>query len=82
MTNLKPATAPAKRATNLSLSSDVLDEARELGLNLSQLCDAFLRDTVRSEQSRRWRREYANFITAYNATLETEGLPLGEWRSF
>lgn len=82
MLNLKPVNTYAKRATNLSLSGDVLDAARELGLNLSKLCDTYLRETVRHEQIRRWRQEYADFIAAYNAMLETEGLPLDEWRNF
>ena len=73
---------PAKRATNLSLSADVLDAARALQINVSQLCDNYLREVVRREQERRWREEHADFIAAYNSTIETEGLPLDEWRTF
>lgn len=73
---------PAKRATNLSLSAEVLEAARMLGINVSQVCDSHLREVVRQEQARRWREEHADFIAAYNATLETEGLPLDEWRTF
>lgn len=71
-----------KRPANLSLSVDVLDAARELGLNVSQLCDAHLREVVSAQQKRRWREENGDFIAAYNATLEVEGLPLDSWRSF
>lgn len=71
-----------KRATNLSLSADVLEGAKSLQINISQLCDSYLRQVVRQEQERRWREEHADFIAAYNATLETEGLPLDEWRTF
>ena len=71
-----------KRATNLSLSGDVLDAAKGLGLNVSQLCDAHLREVVRQEQERRWRMEHADFIVADNATVEAEGLPLEAWRTF
>ncbi|WP_460488682.1 type II toxin-antitoxin system CcdA family antitoxin [Curvibacter fontanus] len=71
-----------KRATNLSLSAEVLDAAKELRLNVSQLCDQYLREAVRREQNRRWREEHAGFIEAYNATLEAEGLPLDQWRTF
>ncbi len=72
----------AKRAVNLSLSADVLDAAKELRLNVSQLCDQHLREAVRREQELRWREEHAGFIEAYNTTLETEGLPLDQWRTF
>ena len=77
-----PARSAGKRATNLSLSADVLDAARSLQINLSQVCDSYLRDYVRREQERRWREDHADFIVAYNRIIETEGLPLEEWRSF
>ena len=71
-----------RRATNLSLSADVLDAARELGINISRECDAHLRELVRREQERRWREQHAAFIDAYNRTVAEQGLPLDEWRSF
>jgi len=73
---------PGKRATNLTLSSDVLESAKNLEINISQVCDNYLRDLVRREQERKWREDHADFIAAYNATVETEGLPLDEWRNF
>ncbi|HRH81753.1 MAG TPA: type II toxin-antitoxin system CcdA family antitoxin [Thiobacillaceae bacterium] len=72
----------AKRATNLSLSADVLEAARALGINVSQVCDSHLREVVRLERARRWREEHVDFVAAYNATLEAEGLPLDEWKTF
>ena len=71
-----------KRAINLSLSIGVLEAARQLDINISQACDQHLREIVRREQERRWRAEHADFIAAYNATLDAEGLPLDEWRTF
>jgi antitoxin CcdA len=74
--------APGKRAINLSLSSDVLDAARQLDINISQACDSHLREIVRQEQERKWREDHADFVAAYNATIDSEGLPLEEWKSF
>lgn len=71
-----------KRAINLSLSSDVLDAARQLDINISQVCDNYLREVIRYEQGRKWREDHAEFIAAYNATIEAEGLPLDEWKNF
>ena len=71
-----------KRATNLSLSEDVLQAARELDINLSQTCEQHLRELIRSERARRWRTEYADFIDAYNATVDADGLPLERWKTF
>ena len=71
-----------RRAANLSLGADVLDAAKALGINVSQVCDAYLREVVRREQERRFRNEYADYIAAYNQNLEKEGLALEQWRSF
>lgn len=73
---------PAKKATNITLSADVLADARRLGINISQACDAYLRELVRREQERRWTEQHADFIAAYNQTVEAEGLPLEQWRGF
>ena len=86
-----PATQTARRAsagssskwaTNLSLSTGVLDAARALDINVSQICDNFLRGVVRLDQVRNWQEDHADFIAAYNATIEAEGLPLDDWRIF
>ncbi len=74
--------ASPKKATNITLSIDVLNEAKALGINLSQACDQFLRELVRQEQERRWQTENAEFIAAYNAGVERDGLPLDAWRTF
>ena len=74
--------ASPKKATNITLSTDVLNEAKALGINLSQACDQFLRELVRKERERRWLEENAEFIAAYNQSVETDGLPLDEWRGF
>jgi len=73
---------PLKKATNLSLSVDVLEAAKALDLNISQVCDNYLRELVTQEQTRRWRIEHADFIAAYNATVEAQGMPLDQWRTF
>ena len=71
-----------KRAINLTLSSDILEAAKNLDINISRVCDSHLREVVRSEQARKWREQHADFIQAYNNTMESEGLPLDEWKSF
>lgn len=78
----EPARRGGKRAANLSLSADVLEAARRLQINVSRVCDDHLREVVRREEARRWKEANADFIAAYNATVEAEGLPLDAWRSF
>lgn len=71
-----------KRSANISLSPDVYDGAKRLGINLSQTCDRLLRQVIRDEEARRWSADNAAFIDAYNKVSEAEGLPLDHWRSF
>ncbi|SHG92728.1 type II toxin-antitoxin system CcdA family antitoxin [Pollutimonas bauzanensis] len=72
---------PPKRATNISLSLDVYNDAKALGINLSQTCERFLRVAIQEEKARQWGEQHAGFIEAYNVSVESEGLPLADWRS-
>ena len=72
----------AKKVTNITLSADVLTEAKALGINISQACDQFLRELMRGEREQHWQMDHAEFIAAYNETVEKEGLPLEKWRRF
>ena len=74
--------APLKKATNITLSADVLADAKAFGINISQACDGFLRERIKQERQRQWLSQNAEFIAEYNKTLETEGLPLDQYRSF
>ncbi len=71
-----------KKATNITLSLDVYNEAKALGINISQTCERLLHDAIRIERERRWAKDNADFISAYNKTVETEGLALEQWRNF
>ncbi len=71
-----------KRSIKISLSTGVLEAASLLDINISQVCDKHLRELVRLEQERQWREEHADFISAFNATIGADGLPLDEWKSF
>ncbi len=72
----------AKRSANLSLNAQVLDMARELGMNISATVDALLADEVRKRYWERWNEENKAAIEHYNARIEREGLPLARYRSF
>jgi antitoxin CcdA len=71
-----------KKATNITLSQEVVADAKALGLNLSQTCERLLRETIRMEKERRWAREHADFIAAYNQRVQDEGVVLEQWRTF
>ena len=71
-----------KRAVNLSLNSQVLDKARELGMNVSATVDALLAEEVSKRYWARWNEDNKAAIEHYNARIEREGLPLARYRTF
>ena len=72
----------ARRATNLHLETDLVDEARSLGVNLSRAAEAGLRRAVAEEKARRWREENREAMLSCNAWVEEHGLPLAKHRMF
>jgi len=71
-----------KRATNLSVDSTLLNEARGLGINLSATFEASLRDAVRARKAAQWREENRAALQSSNEWVEKHGLPLEKYRQF
>jgi antitoxin CcdA len=71
-----------KRAINLSLNSNVLDMARDMGMNISQTVDALLTEAVLKQYWERWNEDNAEAIAAYNERIEREGLFSDRVRTF
>jgi antitoxin CcdA len=74
--------SPSRRATNLSVSQTVLDEARSMDINLSRAAEDGIRQAVAAEKARRFRDEYADVIRSNNEYVEKHGLPLEKYRLF
>ena len=72
----------ARRATNLSLSEALVDEARALEINLSQACEHGLELAVTEARTARWLKENQEALDSSNAYVEARGLPLGRLRQF
>jgi antitoxin CcdA len=67
-------TSAGRRRVNLTVLADYLSEAREFGLNLSQVLEESLRTTLKRERERRWREDNRAAIEHFNARIEREGL--------
>lgn len=72
----------SRRSTSLSLDRSLLDEARELGVNVSRAAETGLTEAVRAARRRRWKEENAGAIAGYNAFIDANGLPFAEHRKF
>jgi len=71
-----------KQAANLSVESELLQEAKELKINLSQTLEEALREKVRAEKGRQWLEENREAIESYNEWVRKNGLPLAKYRMF
>jgi antitoxin CcdA len=65
---------PKKRAVNLFVDSELLDEAKRLGINVSETLERRLRNIVRAEQEKRWLEENRDAFASINAFIEDHGL--------
>jgi antitoxin CcdA len=63
-----------KRAVNLFVDADLLDEARRLRINISDTLERRLRTIVRAEQEKRWLEENREAIASINAFIDRHGL--------
>ena len=71
-----------KKATNLSLNSKVLEEARKMGINISQTVDVLLSNEIQRRYWERWNEQNKDAIDAYNARVAAHGLPLAKYRTW
>ena len=71
--NIFNASAP-KKNTNLSINSDLLQQAKEHHINLSQALELRLAEILREEKRRDWREQNKKAIEEYNLRIETRGV--------
>jgi antitoxin CcdA len=63
-----------KRAVNLFVDTELLEEARRLRINLSETLESRLRTIVRAEREKRWLEDNKDAIASINSFIEQHGL--------
>lgn len=71
--NFYETNAPRK-PTNLSINADLLNHARALNLNLSQLLEQHLIEVVRERLRECWLEENREAVDDYNQRIERDGV--------
>jgi antitoxin CcdA len=71
-----------KRAANVSVRSDLLEEARAAGVNLSAALERALGIEIAELKRKRWLEVNRDAIEAYNEYCEKHGVFSDEVRSF
>lgn len=71
-----------KKATNLSVNSDLLKKARDLDINLSAALEQALTDQLKAKQAQQWREQNKTAIAAYNKSVDDNSVFSDGLRSF
>lgn len=72
-----------QRPTEVTLDADLIEEARTLGIDLSDAAAAGIARAVAGKKAQqRFAEEYADVIRSNNEYVAKHGLPLRKYRSF
>ena len=63
-----------KKAVNLTIDSELLDQAKKLGVNLSRELEGRLEQLTRAERWARWQEENREAIECHNSRIARHGL--------
>jgi antitoxin CcdA len=63
-----------KKATNVSINSDLLKQAKALKINLSKTLEDRLAELLIDEKRRAWKEENREAINAYNRRIRENGV--------
>ena len=63
-----------KRAANLSVNAELLDQAKALGINLSATFERALEEEVRARKGEAWLAENREGVASYNAWVAEHGV--------
>jgi len=74
--------APPKKAANLTVRADLLEEARARKINLSQTLEVALAAELKKQREAEWLEQNKEAIAAYGRLIEREGLLSDSYRSF
>jgi antitoxin CcdA len=68
------------RATNVSLDGRLLDEAKSLGINVSQACESGLIENLKKARAEKWLEENLEAMQSWAKYIKENGLPFAEYR--
>lgn len=70
----------AKKPTNVSLPADLVEEAKRLGINVSQACEGGLSEKVKKAVEAQWLEENRASLLAWNEWVRENGMLYDEYR--
>ena len=71
-----------KKATNLSINSDLLKKAKSYKINLSKNFESYLNQLVKEKEEQKWKEKNLNAIETFNKRVEETSMFSDGLRSF
>ena len=71
-----------KKATNLSINSDLLKKAKELKINISNSLEKTLIELIKEKEIKNWEVKNKTSINSYNKRVAQKGTFSDDVRSF
>ena len=71
-----------KKATNLSINSDLLKKAKEYKINLSKHFEEYLKQLVKEKEEKKWIADNQKAIEKQNHRIESSGVFSDDLRRF
>ncbi len=72
----------SKKSTNLSINSELLQQAKQSKINLSKTLEQRLIEILLDEKRRQWKKDNHEAIEAFNRRIETSGVFSDKLRNF
>lgn len=72
----------SRKATNLSLDSDVLQLAKKFEINVSRAAQHGIELAIAERQAELWRKENQDALESSNEYVAKHGIPFPEHRNF
>lgn len=73
---------PTRKSTSMTLERAILDDARALGINVSQAAEQGVIAAIRTARAHQWKAANAGAVADYNAFIDGQGVPLAGRRKF
>ncbi|MER8444476.1 type II toxin-antitoxin system CcdA family antitoxin [Mesorhizobium sp. M1066] len=73
---------PQRQSVNTSIDSQLVNDAKALGINISRAAEAGIAKAITAEKTRRWQEENKEAIESSNEYVRRNGLPLAKYRLF
>lgn len=78
----RPPSRTVRRAANVTLPSRLVEDAKALGINISQACEKGLAAAVAEARATAWLKDNRPALEAWNEYVEEHGILLAEFRQF